>query len=174
MVVNEALFPVQGSGGGASGLWAEAGSTSLGVAGASISVSVATLKRYWMVEADLDFAASNFPQIIFNGSTALDYNFERVTDGGAKTTTINDDSIILAGAARTGSGYIVIWGQNVAAREKQINYTCYTTNAGDTTGNTITTGGGKWVNTADLITTIAITGSADFDIGSKVVVSHHD
>lgn len=163
-----------GSGSSGSSFWELAGSTTLGTAGTSLAVSVASLKKFWKIEFNLPMDATSLLFMTFNASSATDYVRVTSTNGGATAVSNNQTSMILTGASRSGALTGIITGINVATEEKQITGQTNATDTGDTTASTQTEVGGKWVDVTNLITSIELVTTGNMSIGAEAVVSHHD
>lgn len=168
------------TGGGDNGgiWWEELGRTTLGVAGDTITVSVAARKYLQIFYAVQGTGGSTQRTFRFNGDTGNNYAYRYSVNGGADTTGTSASSLIVAD---TSSSTNVIMGRfdvlNIAANEKVlVGQTVLGENTGAGNVPSKWESSGKWVNTSNQITSVTLLNAAagDFAIGSQVVVLGHN
>lgn len=157
--------------------WVYLGSQTLGSAGDTISVTPITAMTYLRIEV---FAISTGgtinTSIRFNNDTGNNYSYRNSQNGAADTTGSSQSAIVLGGTAAQLS-YSCAEVVNVAAQEKLLNFQqVFSGTAGAANVVNRSEGGGKWANTADLITRVDSFngGTGDYNTGSMLVVFGHN
>jgi len=155
------------------GFWVEAGRTTLGSAGTSLSVS-ATFKKYYKFEIFSPDGDTRVINLRFNTDSAANYVEGQETSGGSMVKATGQTEINLSNVTRTGVIIIKGWGVNVAAEEKLILSDSNSSTVGDVTTFSSARTTSKWRNVADLITSLDLVSTGNMAIGTEMVVSHHD
>lgn len=155
--------------------WEVLGTTTLGSAGDSISVSIAA-RKYLKVLVDVDAVGSINLRFRFNTDSGNNYALRISTDGAADTTGVSDNNISTKPTAGTDHalvGYIA----NLAAQEKLFIFEGVGSNsAGAANAPTRRQGVAKWANTSNQITGVEVyhDSSGDFGAGSSLTIWGHD
>jgi len=165
---------VDDSAGGGSGVWVELKRASLGAPGTTLDVTTVALKKYVWLQILIQCDALLLPQLRFNSDVGTNYLFTRCADGAAAVKTNNQSSLAIATTTRSSQYKVDVWITNLALEEKVATFLAFGKNVGDNTNNSLTDGGGSWINTVDLITAIQILAMSTMGVDSEIVVLHHD
>jgi hypothetical protein len=146
----------------------------LGGAGDTIAVTF-TAKKYLRVLATIGNSGTITPVMRFNSDSGNNYSLRYTNDnttGGSATSNNMIGSFANAATPVTIEADIV----NTATTQKFVHGLGVSGSSSAATAPTYFEMYGKWANTTDLITTIAIvnTGGGDFTTGSQVVILGHD
>ena len=154
--------------------WEELGRTTLGTAGTTITVSSLPNRRYLRVQLYGIHAAAVLVNMTFNGDTGANYSLRYISGGafGTSTSNTNIGSIYNNASAGTSSGFIDILNTATAVKTGVSQGVEGSTSAATAPSQTNLTF--KWVNTTDAISSITMTASSNFAIGSEVVVLGHN
>lgn len=157
-------------------LWSELGTTTLGSAASSISVSIAAKKHLRIVIRVIAKANSTATYLRFNSDSGANYSLRRTRSGSAGGSwAVNEMS--LWGSTTGNDEYYTLDVVNQSAYSKFLTGTGVEWNQDASAILVTITDAGVWNNTSAQITTVSIhtsTGNADFGIGSFVTVEWHD
>jgi hypothetical protein len=173
------LASAAGAGGGG---WVELGRTTLGSDGDLVSVGSLDDKRYYMVLADVlpDTSSPNVDYFFtVNGDTGSNYAWRGSQNSASDSPqTSNPNGVGCARSHLNNSTFLVGYWANLAANDKLfIAHSCQGSTAGAGTVPTRRETVGKWGNTSNVISTLAMkntTGSDSYKSGSEVVVLGYD
>lgn len=155
----------------ASGGWTDLGTTTLGSAAASMSVSSFAAKTFLRV---IVFVGSNggsgaAPQIQFNSDTAANYSHSRNASGTQVSATAAS-SIVFSGANGTSYYFFEFSIINITGTAKLVSGTASSGSVSGTAPNNILVAG-VWDNTTAQITTITVSfSSGNLPAGSTITV----
>ena len=164
------------TGAGAGIWWEELDRVSLGSAGNTITSNTFAARKYlrilFAVRADSTGSPTGI-QLSFNGDTGNNYTRRSSLNGAAEATQTSQSS----SNSGTSFGYLQIATidvLNVASYEKFFSGNVISGTAGAATVNDYLRWSGKWANTSNQITSLAVSGSNNFAAGSEVVVVGHN
>jgi len=169
-----------GGGGGGVGGWVELGRTTLGSAGATINVSSLPNKRYYMLLNSTHSTAHDAePQgFRFNGDSGSNYCNRHSADGSSDTTQPSKNYFLGFGLGSSGkSTFTVNCVSNFSTKEKLIQTLGWVDNnhgLGAGTAPRRAEVVGKWANTSNAISSIALVNGINFATDSELVVLGYD
>jgi|21_taG_2_1085346.scaffolds.fasta_scaffold47398_2 hypothetical protein len=154
--------------------WIKAGTTTLGSAGDSISLSGLSGKFLQTILHTIDSGAGITGQMQFNSDTASNYA-DRVSNSGGGDVTHNLTYMIVDAAS--ADCFHISYLLNIATEEKlQIGFSVDQSSTGAGTAPVRREIVGKWVNTSNAITSAVVNngGGGDFDTNSNITVLGSD
>ena len=158
------------------GLWSEAGITTLGSAGDTITVGSLTLKQFVSIIINVASTGGTIStELRFNADSGTNYERNLSTNYAAPVQNTGQDSVLMQNAFTTGKIQVNISEfTHVATEEKLFPFTSIRKVAASAPDMNI--GSGNWTNASDAITAVNVVngGTGDFAIGSLVQVLHRD
>ncbi len=164
-------------GGSGSGVWwEEIGRTTLGVAGATISVTSLPARSYLAIIVKVNMTGAGAVSLLLNNDSGNNYARRLSTNGGADATT-TPASLFVNLPAGQYPWYLTGEIVNMQTEEKTITFNAVSTNtAGVANVPNRYEGVGKWTNTADQINRIDVSnsGAGNFTANSTIIVLGHN
>jgi hypothetical protein len=155
-----------------SGGWVELGRTTLGSVGTSINVTGLANKRYYMILASPRRSATGSAGYNFDSDTGANYAFRYSNQGASDATGVSDTRIFSNGnGSSTNTLFHVGYVANLASKEKLIIF--HATEAAATGAGSAPERFecvGKHSQTSTALTDIGLNSTANYDIGSELVI----
>mgnify|MGYP003981343735 FL=1 len=161
------------------GGWKEVGRTTLGSAGATISVTGLEDKRYYMTLIDSLNSGVVGGYGRLNGDSGNNYSRRRSEDGGSDATNVNNIAMNYFGQdVSDGHAFTVGYLANKSDKEKlSITHSVWGNTAGAGNAPHRMEDSGKWANTTDPISSyqvVNLANSNNFASGAECVVLGYD
>jgi hypothetical protein len=157
--------------------WGKAGSTTLGSAGDTITVSGMTASESNVIMLHKINSGNVNPLLTFNSDSGSNYAWRYNNNGGTDATVVNGTKLEMAVTGATPTLFNIFYSLNISTEEKLlIGHTVEQNTAGAGTAPQRMEVVSKWANTSDQITTVSFGNDAagDYAVGSNVSVLGSD